>query len=334
MTEVVTRAIVTGTGSIATRHLQNLRQLFPNAKLAVVKRAQGSELSPIIQKMTDEIFTDLEAALSTPADLGVIATPANIHIEQAHMFAEQGIPMLIEKPLALTSADCVNLATLQQKNKARILVGYCLRYHPLFIALQEMVSSGAIGRLYTLRAEVGQYLPHWRPDRDYRRSVTAQAALGGGALMELSHEIDLIRALLGLPTSVMAVATRISELEVDVDDVVEIIARHRHENCGVIASIHLDLVRRIPHRFIRIDGEFGRIELDFVTPRLTVKKVGVEPSFIAPPSGFTINDVYVAELHDILDTNPPRVGLADGMSTLRVIEAASQAAREERSIYL
>ncbi len=328
------RAIVTGTGSIATRHLKNLRQLFPNAKLAVVARAGGAGLPIAMESIADERFTDLASALEIPADLGVVATPAPLHVEQAVRFVECGVPTLIEKPLAMKPFDCAALLALQKQDKVRIVVGYCLRYHPLFMTLQDRLAAGAIGRLYTIRAEVGQYLPDWRPGTDYRRSVTAQAGLGGGALMELSHEIDLVRAIADLPQLVTAVAVRISELELDVEDVAEIVTQHQSKYGDVVASIHLDLFRRVPYRFIRVDGDGGRMELDFVAGRLVTHVAGKDATTLSLPDGFILNDIYLAELRDLLCTQSPRVSLADGLDTLRIIEATKRAAREKRTIRL
>ncbi len=237
------RAIVTGTGSIAARHVKNLRTLYPAGKIAIVARAAGAGVPLSLAGYVDETHADIESALQSPADLAVIATPAIAHVDQALACAKRGIATLIEKPLAMKVADGERLLPLAAQ--VRLLVGYCLRYHPLFIALEKQIAAGAIGRIYNLRAEVGQYLPNWRPGTDYRRGVTAQKALGGGALMELSHEIDLVRALFGMPNAVTAMAQRISELETDVEDVAEIVSRHRHGGHDVIASIHLDLFRLV-----------------------------------------------------------------------------------------
>lgn len=327
------RAVVTGTGSIALRHLRNLRQLFPAARLAVVARAEGAGLPAAMRELADECFADLAVALAQPADLGIVATPAPVHAAQAVILAERGIPTLIEKPLAMNAAECARLVELDALAKAPLLVGYCLRYHPLVAALREKLAGGAIGRVYTLRAEVGQYLPNWRPGTDYRRGVSAQRALGGGALMELSHEIDLVQMLLGAPYAVTAVAARISELETDVEDVAEIVTRHRVDGQKAVASIHLDLFRRIPRRFIALDGDAGHAELDFVRGTLILQPLAGDPVTIGLPADFAINDLYLAELKDLLAPARPKVAsFADGLATLRVIEAAARAAREERTV--
>ncbi|MBK8161314.1 MAG: Gfo/Idh/MocA family oxidoreductase [Rhodospirillaceae bacterium] len=334
----VMRAIVTGTGSIATRHLRNLRQLFPAAILVVVSRPQGKGISAEIQSLVSEQYTDLAAALKVPVDLAVIATPAPFHVEQAMTLVGQGIPTLIEKPLAVTVAECDQLLALCRRNDVPLLVGYCLRYHPLVAILQERLAAGAIGRLYNMRAEVGQYLPNWRPGTDYRSGVTAQRALGGGALLELSHEIDLVRSLLGMPHAVTAVAARISELEIDVEDIAEIILRHRVAGQEALASIHLDLFRRVPRRRITVDGDGGSAELDFGRATLTFNPVAGAPVVHGVPDGFAINDIYLAELQDLIACSKfgrqPLASLAEGLATLRIVEASAQAAHSGKTISL
>lgn len=332
------RAIVTGTGSIATRHLRNLRQLFPAARLAVVARSQGSVIDASVQSLVAERFTDLADALKEPADLAIIATPAPFHVTQAMHLIERDVPTLIEKPLSVSVADCDRLLALSRQKSVPLLVGYCLRYHPLVTALQDLLARGAIGRVYTIRADVGQYLPGWRPGTDYRRGVSAQRALGGGALLELSHEIDLVRCLIGMPAAVTAVAAHLSELEIDVEDVAEIILRHRSGGQDVLASIHLDLFRRVPRRLLTVDGDAGSAELDFGRATLTLRPSSGDPKVSGVPDGFTINDLYLAEIQDLLASNhsgrPPVASLADGLGTLQIAQAAAESALGEKTVWL
>jgi predicted dehydrogenase len=332
------RAIVTGTGSIAIRHLRNLRGMFPEAELAIVSRRSAAELDQIHRDLANSCFHDMETALAAGADLAIIAGPAPFHVPQAFAALDRGVPVLVEKPLATTSAEAESLVAAARGREVPVLVGYCLRYHPLVQELQRRVAAGELGRLYTLRADVGQYLPNWRPQADYRRSVTAQRSMGGGALLELSHEIDLVRTIFGLPEMVTAVAGRISELEIDVEDVVEVVTRHRLAGTGerVIASIHLDLFRRAPRRALILDGERGSLELDLLGGQLTWRQPDGTARSESVPAGFAINDLYLAEIADLLRSSKqgsmPLASLADGFATLRIAEAAAKAAREERTV--
>ncbi len=61
---------------------------------------------------------------------------------------------------------------------------------------------GKIGRVLWLNVESGQYLPDWRPWQNYRESYSARQELGGGIILDGSHELDYICWLLGRPTEV------------------------------------------------------------------------------------------------------------------------------------
>ena len=75
-----------------------------------------------------------------------------------------------------------------------------------------------MGTIYTIHVEAGQFLPSWRPNSDYRNTVSASKELGGGVMTELSHELDYISWIFGKPTWVNAQNGKISNLEVNVED--------------------------------------------------------------------------------------------------------------------
>ena len=72
-----------------------------------------------------------------------------------------------------------------------------LRFLETLQCFRAEMAAGRIGAVHAVRCEIGQYLPAWRPDADYRTTVSAQKALGGGVLLELSHELDLLRWVFG-----------------------------------------------------------------------------------------------------------------------------------------
>ena len=108
---------------------------------------------------------------------------------------EHGVHAYVEKPLAVTVEGLAEL--LDGEAEVTIAVGYNLRFHPALEAIRAAVYEGRIGRLLAVRAEVGQYLPDWHPEEDYRVSYAARRDLGGGALLTLSHELDYVRWIAG-----------------------------------------------------------------------------------------------------------------------------------------
>jgi predicted dehydrogenase len=335
---VIKRALLIGSGSIGRRHLQVIRETLPQVLVTLLRQPNPPELEAALATQFDRVVSDFAAAINPKPDFAVIATPAPTHIARARALAEAGIPMLVEKPLADESSGCAELARICQAQRLPVLVGYTLRYHPGFLALSEQIGKGAIGRPFSVRAEVGQYLPDWRTGTDYRRSVSAQRALGGGALLELSHEIDLVRALFGMPVSVAASLDRLGDLEIDVEDTAELVLHHNRGGGSMVASIHLDLLQRPARRKFTVAGTEGTLELDFQSATLTLHRPDGSSGAIPFPAVAHRNQLYAAELTDLLGAmqtgQAPRVGLDDGIDTLRIIEAARGSASTGRPVLL
>ena len=112
--------------------------------------------------------------------------------------------ILIEKPLSISQS------ILEKKNIKNILVSFNLRFHPLIKILKEELENEEIIQVCSY---VGQYLPEWRPGRDYREVYSAKRSEGGGVLRDLSHEIDFLAYLTGQITHVSAFGGKLSALE-------------------------------------------------------------------------------------------------------------------------
>lgn len=292
------RILLVSFGSIGRRHLANLRQLEPAAKVCILRRAVDPALD-------ETQVTTLEAALAFAPAAALICSPAAQHVEVATTLAALGIALFIEKPLSHDLAGVADLLTLARQKGAPLMVGYCLRYFAPLRALREEVLAGKIGRLLHIHAEVGQHLADWRPGTDYRTSVTAQRALGGGALLELSHEIDTALWFGGEVESVTARLGTLGDLGIEVEDTADLQLRFRN---GMLGTIHLDLLQRPPRRILRLIGTVGTLTLDL----------------LAAPADR--NAMYLEELRHFLDCartrRQPEITGEDGLRVLEVIAAA------------
>ena len=328
---MVNRVLLIGSGGIGRRHLAVLRATLPGVPVTLLRRPNAPELDHAVAAEIERAVDDIAAALVLRPDFAVIASPATSHIRFALDLAAAGIPMLIEKPLSVDLTGCAELGRLCRAKSLPVLIGYTMRYHPGFIAFAEHFQAGAVGRPVSLRAEVGQHLPDWRPGTDYRQSVTAQCELGGGALLELSHEIDLVRALLGMPQTIQAHFDRLGDLDIDVEDTVDLVMRHQTGKLThAVASIHLDLLQRPARRRLVLCGTESTLELDFITGRLQQHRPDGSSQDLAFSKPADRNTLYAAELADLLQAirggATPRVGLVDGIATQSIIEAARRAA--------
>ncbi|WP_334156911.1 Gfo/Idh/MocA family protein [Oryzomicrobium sp.] len=251
-------------GSIGQRHLRNLRATYPDAEIAVWRRSGGADEAP--PAGADRLCLSLEEVLAFLPEAAIIASPASVHLEAALALAGAGVHLLVEKPLSVSAVGIDALIHLCQARDVILMVGYNLRFMPSLMRLRELVRAGAIGQVLSARAEVGQYLPDWRPAADYRQGVTARAALGGGVLLELSHDIDYLLWTLGLPARVTAAGGKYSDFDWDVEDLAELLLEY--DNPRRLVSIHLDMLQRSPTRTCRVVGSEGVLLWDCIADRL------------------------------------------------------------------
>lgn len=250
---------VIGLGNIATRHRRNLKLLFPEAKLIAMSASGRVPKEPVGD--SDHIAESINEIVQSEVQFAIIASPAPFHAQHAIPLIQAGIPVLIEKPVSVTQADAQALIDAEAKYQTPVAVGYCLRYLPSAQKVRQMLQEGVIGTLYNAFIEIGQYLPDWRPAKDYRETVSAKAELGGGVLLELSHELDYAQWILGslIPRHVILRASE--ELGLEVEDNADLLMTTMK---GAVVNIHLDFLQRKAHRKCRFIGSEGCIEWDLI----------------------------------------------------------------------
>lgn len=324
-----------GLGSIGKRHLRNIRAIDPEGYITVWHtRAKKSDGDPDVP--ADRVVYSFEEAIDPKPDVAFITSPASVHIPVATRLAGEGIDLFIEKPLSSVLAGIDELLQIQKRHNTLIMVGYNLRFHPPLQVLKQCIGDGRIGKILSIRAEVGQYLPEWRPGTDYRTSVSARSELGGGAVLELSHELDYAMWLAGDVASVTAQAGRLSDLEIDVEDTAEMILRFAS---GAMGSIHLDMVQRPTVRYCKVLGTEGTVTWDGTTDAVMLYSHNTgQWSTLHPGQKTDRNLMYSAELEHffacVRERKEPLVTGADGKRVLQLALAALQSSREQRSIAL
>jgi len=317
--------LIVGLGSIGKRHLSNLRLLRPTAQIGVLRLHSIVSDSDIPQE-ADAQFTSLTEALAFAPLAAIIASPASTHIGIGRALADIGAALFIEKPIAHTVEGIPELLQRCVRSGLPLMVGYNLRFLPSLQKCKQLIGAGAIGKVLAARAEVGQYLPDWRPGTRYQNSVSAQRALGGGALLELSHELDYLYWLFGMPQRVSACGGKYSSLEIDVEDVVSISLEYAMPNR--LVEIHLDFLQHAATRTCKFIGEQGILFWNGITDEITIfqtnKKQWVN---INCPTNNDRNQMYIDELQHFLacihDKKQPICDGAQALDVLKIVGAAS-----------
>jgi predicted dehydrogenase len=287
-------ALVLGVGSIGRRHCANLRAL--GVELIDVFDPAPERCRPVVEEFGAVAHPRFEDALAAGPDVALVCTPPVLHVEQTIAALKAGCHVFVEKPLSHSLERLEELEALAREARRVVQVGYNLRFHPGLRILKRLLDEGTLGRPLWAQAEAAQYLPDWRPWQDYRASYTARRDLGGGILLDGSHEVDYLTWLLGRPDEVLCMGGRVSDLEVNVEDCATLLLRFPSRT---MASVHLDFVQRGPTRWCKVAGERGTAHWSFFAQevRLTLADRAGGQSL---PYAFDVNEMYVAELRHFL----------------------------------
>lgn len=283
------KTLVVGGGSIGKRHALNILNEFDHAEVTLVTNFSSRE---------DDLFKDKRVVVnnsidsSQAYDLVYIASPASRHLKDLNSINENCRKVLVEKPL-FNGFEERNFP-IKKNNWEKIYVGYILRFDPIIYKTKELIKSGKLGDLYFGRIWAGQFLPEWRPNTDYRKTVSAQRKLGGGPLHELSHEIDYITYLLdSTPSKVLCDLQKLTNLEIDTEDFCSLKFKFNRVNI----NLDLDFIANPAKLGFCLFFKNGTIEADFVSRKLEVlfrnnlEKIDVEIS--------SFNSLYIEQLHHL-----------------------------------
>lgn len=244
------KALVIGYGSIGQRHTRILHSL--GFQTAVVSSQQTPD---------QIVFSSVVDALNSwSPDHVVVASPTSRHHIDLETVVQTGFSgtCLVEKPLFQFSQP------LPTNLQCRIAVGYNLRFLDVIQRLREVLYGE---KIISANVYNGEYLPDWRPGRDYRTTSSALTAMGGGVLRDLSHEIDLVHYLLGAPIKAVAEISRSGLLEIDTEDSIRSIFLHENGCMTTMALSYLDRVRRREMLFVT---ETKSIHCDLLSGQLTI----------------------------------------------------------------
>jgi predicted dehydrogenase len=322
--------LVIGCGSIGERHIRNLKGL--SAEEILAHDLDIKRLNLMKEKYEVSIYKNIEKAWEQKPDVVLVCTPPSSHIPLSLTAINYGANVFIEKPLSNTLKGVDKLLENAREKNLAIFVGYNFRFHKGIQLVKEMVDSREIGKILFARAEFGQYLPDWRPWQDYRQSYTAKRDLGGGIILDGSHEIDYMRWILGDTREICCFAGKISNLEVETEDVAEILIKFK---TSVIGEIHLDFVKQSYSRTCEIVGEEGIIQWSYQDRGVNIysedtkkwKTINIkdEP-----------NDMYIRELEHFINCikngEKPLIDGEEGKKTLRLALLAKQSSETKRVI--
>jgi predicted dehydrogenase len=333
------KILIMGLGGIGQRHLRNLRSLGRN-DLEIIAYDPRTNLPVLTDqlKIEDEAsleekynlvtFSDVQQALAQKPQAVFVCNPTSLHVPAALQAAREGCALFIEKPLSHNLEHVDELISLVQSRGLVAAVGYQMRFHPCLQRLQTLVQEKIIGRILSVRAVVGEYLPGWHTYEDYRQGYAARQDLGGGVILSQIHERDYLYWLFGMPRRIFGLGGHLSNLEVDVEDTADILMECFMDGHPVPISLHQDYVQNPSSRSCEIVGDAGKILVDLRALTVTVYNgLGNQVEAISY-EGFQRNQLFMDELKCFFDSMQGKstllVNLHDGMQSLRMALAAKE----------
>jgi len=326
--------LVIGGGSVGKRHARNLAAEGCQIALMEPREDRRAELAAEIQLVGNH--ATLETAIGARRyDGAVIASPPSFHVVQGRACLAAGLPLFLEKPVSPRLADAQALKQAAAASGTPLLLGYTWRWWPPFESVRRHLTAETIGVLRHVKFILAAHLADWHPYERYQDFFMASTALGGGALLDESHWIDLLLWFFGQPRDVMARVEKISGLDIDTDDNVDMLIGYES---GLRVSMHLDLYGRPHEKFVQFSGEKGTMRWS-EAPNEVATWTTDSSAWARETFDCQRNDMFVAAIREYLSllsgrTYPLTCTLDDGIAVLRVIEAARLSHAEGRRIAL
>lgn len=321
---------VLGTARIIRKSVPALQETKNGEVVGIASRTGEKAREYADKHGIPQAFGSYEALLASPdIDAVYITLPNALHLEWILKALDAGKHVLCEKPLAMSAAECDEIARKADETGLKVLEGFMYRFHPRFEKLQELLADGAVGKLTFL------HVAH-SFDAGGGDNIRWYAGLGGGALFDTGcYVVNISRMVTAEePAHVAAFGNyRAANDEGLVD--VSIAGMLRFPGSATaLFDTGVNLERR---NFLEVTGTGGRLYLDNPFGLLEEDSVLEEHHF----GQDTIRHEFKGANHfvrmgehfadSVLNGTPLRYDLADAGGNARVLEALDQAARKHEA---
>lgn len=315
---------VIGAGSIGRRHLNGLNRLRTELDITELRTfdANAARTAQAKEEVEEVVSAGSLADAVDGTDLVFLCVPTASHLPLYSELQDLGaFHLFIEKPLSHSLAGCDQMLFNQKRAGKIVAVGYMLRHHPVLKRVKSVLASGQLGRPLSARAEAGFFLPFWHPWEDYRDFYMSWKTGGGGALLDISHEIDYLQWLFGDIESVQGCMGTLSDLEISSDDMA--LAILRFEN-GMVGQFQLDLLQFSESRFCKVIGTEGVLIADLMSNEIKIStKDQIE--WETESLNVEFDGIYADEYRSLIDSirsgSEDYVSGSTALKTMEVIEA-------------
>lgn len=253
-----------GVGSIAQRHIRNIKELLGDGvEVSVVRSGRGRPLDGKMTRCVDHVYKNMNE-MADGYDAVFITNPTALHYKTLMECYDKSKAFFVEKPVFVTGEEDADLI---DGNKV-CYVACPLRHTNVIQWLKNNIDFSTV---HAMRIISSSYLPEWRPGTDYRDSYSAKRAMGGGVSADLIHEWDYIIHLIGFPNYVHSLIKKKSHLEIDADDIAVYLADYDDK----VVEVHLDYFGRKAIRQMELFMTDDTLRADLINHKIEWLRKGM-----------------------------------------------------------
>jgi len=310
------RVLIIGYGSIGQRHTAILSKMISIKKIYVLTK-QKIKNTRKIEKVN---FTNY---LKLNLDYIIISNPSSSHYKTIKLIEKnfKNKKVLIEKPLF---DKTYNLFL----KKNFYYVGYNLRFHPVIKRIKNLILNKDIWNVEMVQES---FLPDWRKNITYKKSCTAKKSSGGGVLLELSHELDMVINIFGDLKPLFVLNTKKSDLKIDTDDILIVTGIINSLNNKIIFNLSSNIFSKNLKREIRINGKDFSMVADLInnTINYSVKNKKYKTKY----PNLDINQTYLDQHKAILNNDSDTIcSYTDAVKVMSLVDKIKRIKRKIKLI--
>lgn len=299
-----------GMGSIGQRHLQNIQSLYGKDVECFamrntshnnhIKDGVATPVKDLNEYYQIGVFQTLDEALNEYAyDAVFITNPSSLHSEVILKCLDYQINIFVEKPLCINLKEAQEIKSKLTYSNSILYVGYQTHFDPIFRKVYDLIANSKLGDVVSARFEWCTFLPDHHKYEDYRTGYAARSDLGGGVLLGLSHEIDVILSFFGLPDTIRAIESSNKKLEINADDTVMILCKYSDNNFPL--SLILSYSQVTETRGFRIQCENGLIDCDWNGGVVNITDRNKSDAPQAFESNMLRNEIFTSQTKSFID---------------------------------
>jgi predicted dehydrogenase len=333
---MVFKILVIGLGSMGKRRVRNLQKLGYKNIIGFDLREDRCVESK--REYGIKTFTNFAFAITESPNILIISTPPHLHDEYINYAIKHKIPFFSE----LNLFSNVVKKSIKKINKTSIIgcSSSTMRFHPVVKKLKNILDKKTIGRIFMVNHQVGHYLPNWHPWEDYHDFFVSRKDTGGAKEL-VPVELNWLTYLFSDIKSVVGNVRKISDLDVDIDDVYQAILNFDN---NITCTLTIDVFSKPSFKETKIIGEKGIILVDFQTGKIKINKgkkweiINLKINKVAKGYlGLTPPEkLYEEELHSFLKFVKNKTNtiftLENELKLLRVLDGIEKSSKNNKRI--